>query len=490
MNTPWRRCLVEASVLSLLVACGGSPPPAPTQRITGSRRVTVWSDTGKSGPWPTIDTRAPATVVARTLDGKSPVTASFDSSGAFQIDGAPTGPYLLEFNPGSGARRFFRTESTVVDLGGDLLGRLDVRSPTQPTQVTFAVSGLFPADPGDLVEITCSNASVWERIAPQQTLSAGATSASLPFAWAARPTQLVSGPSGDVLYVHQLSTQSDLATGLTYQMARTWAGEPSLSIVDGLNQTVPVTLAPVSSSGRLAVSWRPSKFEASLPDWPAASEVRQHGLYVEGIAWGLDLGPDPRVGNPDLLILQAGPGTPDALLDLVYGRFLPSLWKERLQAVMAVREQFPFQGGTIFYSVAMAIQASMDALPSELGPTVGPPRSPRIGDQDATQVRAGVGTGPTISWSAPRIGTPDYYVVDLARLTINGSQISFTEVAQFHTTETRAQFPEGTLTGGTQVVAFVTAIREPTSHFATAPAPYRRHFPRDVAQTATAPFSP
>jgi len=39
-------------------------------------------------------------------------------------------------------------------------------------------------------------------------------------------------------------------------------------------------------------------------------------------------------------------------------------------------------------------------------------------------------------------------------------------------------------------VAFITAFREPTGHYATAPAPNRRHFPQDIAQTATAPFSP
>ncbi|HVP59338.1 MAG TPA: hypothetical protein VMT11_02145 [Myxococcaceae bacterium] len=489
-GTPRSRWLIEvfspALLACLVVACGDSP----TRPVAGSRTVVFWSDTGKSVPLPSADTRAPSTVVARTLDGKNLVTASFDANGSFQLQGAPVGPYILELNSGSGARHFFRTEAAVVDLGADLLGRSNVQTTTQPTQVTFELSGLAAADPQDLVEITCSNAAVWDRLAPQGTLAGGVTSASVPFAWAARPTPLVSGSSGDVLYVHQLSTRVDPGSGLAYQAAQTWAADPGLTVTAGLDQTTPVSLAPVSSSGRLTVSWRPSMFEAALTDWPAGTLIRQHSLFVEGIAWALDLGPAPRTGNPDLLMIQAGPGTPDATLDLPYGRFLPALWKERLQTYVTVRERFPYQGGTIFYSVRMAMQASMDALPAELAPTISPPRSLKVGGLDATQVRSGMGTGPVVSWTAPRNGTADYYAVDLEKLTISGTQVTFSSVATFHTTETSAQFPEGTLTSGTQVVAYVTAVREPTSHYATAPAPYRRHFPQDIAQAATAPFSP
>jgi hypothetical protein len=81
-------------------------------------------------------------------------------------------------------------------------------------------------------------------------------------------------------------------------------------------------------------------------------------------------------------------------------------------------------------------------------------------------------------------------VVVLEELVVKGSQVSFIPRATFQTTETQARFPDGTLTSGKQYVAYLTALREPTGRYATAPAPYRRHFPQDFAQTATAPFSP
>ena len=62
-----------------------------------------------------------------------------------------------------------------MDLGFDNLGRPDLRIATRPTPVTFELTGLAPTASQDLVEITSSNASIWERLAPQGTLAAGST---------------------------------------------------------------------------------------------------------------------------------------------------------------------------------------------------------------------------------------------------------------------------------------------------------------------------
>jgi hypothetical protein len=282
----------------------------------------------------------------------------------------------------------------------------------------------------------------------------------------------------------------DPGSGLAYQVAATSAEVADLTVADGATLDVPLVLAPVASTGQLNVHWRPSQFEAALADWPVNTQVLGHSLFVEGIAGPLDLGPGPRSGNPDLVQILAPPGTADATLDLTYGQFLPALWTDRLQSYLTVRLYFPFQKGRIYYGVRMSMQAAMSALPSEIVPTIRPPRSVQIGGGDAYQVRTGVGTGPLVSWTPPSAGSPDYYVVDIERLQISGSTVTFAPVATLRTTEAQAQFPAETLASGNQYVAFITAFREPTGHYATAPAPYRRHFPQDIAQTATAPFSP
>ena len=483
-----RAALVSAVVSSLLLACGDSSPP--TRRITGSRTVTYWMDSGKSPPIPSPDTQTPARIGARSLDGSINVSTAFDASGNFTLEGAPAGACLLDFTTQGGVHHFYRTEAANIDLGGDVLGRSDVRFPTQPTQITFDLSGLAQTDPQDVVEITSSNASVWERLAPQGTLGAGLTAASVSFDWKARPTPLVSKQTGDVVFVHQISTRVDPGSGLAYQVAATSAQVPDLTVADGATLDVPLVLAPVASTGRLNVRWRPTQFEAALADWPVNTQVLGHSLFVEGISGPLDLGPGPRSGNPDLVQILAPPGTADATLDLAYGQFLPAMWTERLQTYVTVRLYFPFLNGRIYYSVRMSMQAAMSALPSELVPTIRPPRSVQIGGADTFQVRTGVGTGPLVSWTPPTTGTADYYIVDIERLQISGTSVTFAQAATLRTTEAQAQFPAGTLASGNQYVAFITAFREPTGHYATAPAPNRRHFPQDIAQTATAPFSP
>lgn len=479
------------AAIALVVCAVGCGDPSPkTRSVGGSRTVTFWSDSGKSSPQPSGDIRPPAAIRAWTPDGKTSVTGLIDSGGGFHLDGVAEGAYVFELATSAGRRHFFRTEAAQLDLGFDDLGRSDLRVPTQATPVTFDVTGLAPADPQDLVEMTSSNASLWERLAPQGTLSSGSTSASLSFDWHARPTPLLRGSEGDVLFVHQLSTQQDAASGLSYQTAQSWGQLPSdAAVTDGAAETLSVALAPVTSTGRLDVRWRTSTFEV-LSQWPPNTQITGHSLFIEGIAWQLDLGPNPWNGFPDLLSVPAPPGTADVSLSLGYGRFLPSLWKERLQAYVTARFRYPYLGGTIFYSGRMSVQASMDAPPSELTPTIFPPQGVRIGNVDTLQVRTGVGTGPLFSWAAPSLGTPDHYVVDVEELVVSGTTVTFTPLATFDTTETRAQFPDGTLTAGRQYVAWVTAAREPTGHYATAPAPYRRHFPQDVAQVATAPFSP
>jgi hypothetical protein len=78
-------------------------------------------------------------------------------------------------------------------------------------------------------------------------------------------------------------------------------------VTDGASEVLTVTLSPVSSTGRLQVQWLPTRFEV-LSDWPPNSQVMEHGLLIEGIAWRLDLGPDPWNGFPTCSRSTPSPG--------------------------------------------------------------------------------------------------------------------------------------------------------------------------------------
>jgi len=60
------------------------------------------------------------------------------------------------------------------------------------------------------------------------------------------------------------------------------------------------------------------------------------------------------------------------------------------------------------------------------------------------------GTGPLVSWIPSSTGTADYYIVDIERLQISGTSVTFAQAATLRTTEAQAQFPAATLAGGNQ----------------------------------------
>jgi hypothetical protein len=96
--------------------------------------------------------------------------------------------------------------------------------------------------------------------------------------------------------------------------------------------------------------------------------------------------------------------------------------------------------------------------PTPIVPVVSPPRSPRVNDLDAHVERTGVGTTPTISWSAPALGSPDRYAVTLVRLFVGvAGQTVAESVANLRTRSRAVTIPPGILQAGERYYALVTA---------------------------------
>lgn len=462
------------------------PPP---RTVTGSLGVTYWPDGGKLAPVPVGD---PSLAVRAHVVGAGGSDAvldgTFAADGTFRIEGVPAGRYLLELASASASSVFFATESGEVDLGWDVLGRPDQRPVTVATPVTFELSGLRPTTAQDVVEVTSSNANVWDYIAPAGTLPAGVTAVSPVFDWSARRTNAVDGALGDRVLVHQLSAHVDPSTRLPYLAASAWAELPaSFGVQEGTAQTVPVTLSPVADVGTLATTWRLQAFDDGLGDWPAGAMVVQHLLAVEAFAWTMDGGPEA-AGYPDLLVVSAPPGAGDLSLALDYGRFLPAPWTEFLETRTTVRLAFRWQGATLTTLVTQGAIAPLGASPAAIAPAIGPARALRVAGRDGSVTQTGVGAAPELSWTAPRVGAADAYLVDVTRLDVSGTYLTALRVASFQTPETRLQLPQGMLAPGAWHVVSVQAFAAPAATLDTAP--YRFHAPVASAGTTTAPFMP
>jgi hypothetical protein len=93
-----------------------------------------------------------------------------------------------------------------------------------------------------------------------------------------------------------------------------------------------------------------------------------------------------------------------------------------------------------------------------LAPAVTPVQSPRIGDVDAFGDLTGVGETPTVSWTAPSVGTPTAYVVEVSRLDAAGGVTSATPVLRHTTAQLKVTVPPGILVAGATYFARVTAL--------------------------------
>jgi hypothetical protein len=232
---------------------------------------------------------------------------------------------------GNGFVRFFETSSSAVDLGYDLLGRSGLVKPTLSTMVTLDLTGLVPWTPsGDEVQLTSSNADVWDPAILGADVAASATTALHAEDWAASSVgRLNLLAASDVLYVHQLATSS-VAIGLSsypYQAVSAAAFVGGVTLTDGVGQTIPATLTAPGANGSVALSWQLSQFEALLPAMgpSATAGAGAHTLIVGANAHPLtNPAPMTLVGAPELFRIALPAGIGDASAEsLGYGQFLP-----------------------------------------------------------------------------------------------------------------------------------------------------------------------
>jgi len=145
----------------------------------------------------------------------------------------------------------------------------------------------------------------------------------------------------------------------------------------------------------------------------------------------------------------------------------------------------PSEGASAFFNSNFPVPATPGGT---ITPVIGPPKSPRVNGANAFTAQTGVGLQPTISWSAPALGTATSYTIDVEATTpcgLSGQIVGFSAVIH---NGTSFKVPAGILKSGFAYRATITARQAAWDTVDSGP--FRTGTPRHVAQCVTSTFVP
>ncbi len=438
----------------LVAACGGSPAAPPDAAPDAPPDAAPDAAPGRTVTAHAINHFLPESGIA----ADAPSTAAFyilDAAGA-KIAGTATGfagvapgPYLV-----CTGTLCIASAADALDLDRHLAGRSDLASGTASTRLMLTAGGLAQAGTLDELELPSQNTRATATLAVGD-LATGANGI-LPFE--GRGIYAAS----DEIRVDQLVTRA-VGSEPYMSIGRTGVATPVAMLAD---QTTPTTVTLGADLPTTTVTVDLSR--AQLTSFAGAINPTAH-LTASGVAAFVELtGYDNYF--PTLFDYQST-ATADASLVFAYADPFPVGDGRILEAYADYAVDFTAAGagtkGTLF-----AILGAYRALggTGTLAPLVGPPQALTVGGRDATAAQTGVGITPMIAWTAPALGTADWYAVTVCRIQISvASGTDLPAVATFYTTATELQLPTGVMTAGAQYAILVEAEVTPGRDITTAP---------------------
>ncbi|MFO0760612.1 MAG: hypothetical protein U0359_29295 [Byssovorax sp.] len=476
------------------------------------------------GSWVAIEALVPAgdgyTAFAGTISAAGDISIPGVPEGPYLL--SLTNPLPSTLASGQLSKSFYGTSSRTLDLGAIYSGRPDIASMTEPTHLVLDATLQIPwqaytldgqgnvTQPlDDDVQFVSRNASVTGLFTATQSDTGDhppADGDSSLSAWSidARSgfddlgiLSLVDGSKGDDFAVlHDVAAQVGMADdvdpwkGYAFTSTQEVWRPPGFTMKDGGTSVLSGEFTKVPQKS-FALDYKGSAFNALFADLAVDNVNLDIGLYLEAGT------PEPAVGAyPTLLGLNvnsltvyqnpacAGPGCNEA--GCPSGCDLGTLWPPGDHA-HTFSYGNPFDFGQELVAMTLFFQKSVTTLLPEmtnenlnglftvqapaseldgkpLAPTLGLPKDITVGGKSTPydQVTAGVGTAPLVHWSAPSLGTPTHYrvnVIDLTDLTLkDGSTLRRRSVAVLNLTGTEVRLPDGILKTGRFYYMQVTAV--------------------------------
>ncbi|MDC0749193.1 hypothetical protein [Polyangium mundeleinium] len=368
------------------------------------------------------------------------------ADGSVLIPGVPEGPYVLRV----GEFEYIYTSARVVDLGGAIAGRKGApRATVVPTNLVLDITNLAPWQAKDDIQLFVPNSGAGQRM-----FGSGSGAENWPavgdtklerftvnwsgFAWGS----LIDAGKGDVLTVSQLSQQTG-ASGVPYAIVTRFASFDDITQTDGSTVSRSGAFTSVPSNVSVSLDVHTTKFTSHVT--AVNPKAVDQGTFVEirtrpGNTYA------PVGASATLLTLGIAPGPADVNLGAIpYGNPYPAAWGSSvfvyhygLVAYTAPGVATPWNDfGVIMFSRDVA---SVSGRPIE--PLVSPVQDLEVNGKNAFSDQTGVTRTPRLSWTAPAVGTPTHYTIDI--LKPDGGSFG-TLIANLRTKDTRIDLPPGIL---------------------------------------------
>ena len=146
----------------------------------------------------------------------------------------------------------------------------------------------------------------------------------------------------------------------------------------------------------------------------------------------------------------------------------PAAWKRLVRIQEAYVVPYSLNGvNSAVNAIASRVLPASTADTTIIDAILGPPSSPKLDGVDAftaTHISPVV----KVSWSAPTLGTPTDYEIQVYEVTIDGTSLKLTSVIKLTTKLTALRIPAGVLLGGRQYVFSIRSrIRENVDIYTT-----------------------
>jgi len=396
------------------------------------------------------------------------ITGTGTSSGTFTITGVPAGYYLLQFGSS-----YLWTNATKVNLDSNAGYRSTIVAADSNTSLTFDLTNLNAWQSTDIFEIICPNnlsfESTLDYLYPGVTPGATSFTGTYPYAF-----YLSDASQKDQYYATQLVTQdiqgySMPALARYYAVPKFTQAQDSDTSINGKLKTIAQTntLEGNANGADLATQALAANPGATLLDTTLALDV-----YPGSLAKGFI------TDTPDLIFYQGYNGGPPMITGdgdigpIAYGNPYPKAWPPFVIYQYDALTYYTAPGATNSNALVTSAYGYTPTLPSPtspIAPLVGVVQNPSISGNSFFANQSGVGLTPTLTWSAPTVGTATFYRVRVYQLINNGGNTDMPSIGALSTQATSLQIPPGLLTAGQTYVFLINARYTSGLNFAKNP---------------------